>query len=194
MIASCVGFFLFLVFYLWPRFKELRTKRFKKRYFPAYEMLNLRHGKLTMIWPCLFMIRRTLFVVGVCFLVQYGALQIFLFLVPTIISMAVLASIKPLVDAPANRLEVFNSFTILLMIYCLMCFTPFAINPEARHLIGYVLVFLIASNIVLNIVIVSLNPVRQSCKRCKKRWAKRVQTKAKCILCFRKCLRLPPPI
>ena len=66
LIMSCGFLFIFVVFYLWPRFDQLKDKSIKSKFEPAYEMLNLRHGKGTMLWPILFMVRRVLFVVGVC--------------------------------------------------------------------------------------------------------------------------------
>jgi len=59
-------------------------------------MLNLRHGKATMLWPLAFMVRRMLFVVAVCFLIDYTEMQIIFFMVPTIASTAILAGVKPL--------------------------------------------------------------------------------------------------
>jgi len=81
-------------------------------------------------------------------------------MVPTLLSMAILASVKPLTDSLANQLEIFNSCMILLMIYCMMLFTPFVADPEMRHQIGYCLVLLTVLNIAFNILVVSHDPVR----------------------------------
>ena len=161
----------FTALYLWPRFARLRTKKFKKRFLPVYEMLNLRHGKATMLWPLMFMVRRALFVVAICALIQQTANQIFLFIIPTIASMAILAGVNPLESRPINRLEIFNSIMILMMGYCLMSFTPVVENPQSRYLMGFVMVFFTGLNILFNIVAVSLNPIRFSCIRFRVRWA-----------------------
>ena len=58
--------------------------------------------------------------------------------------MMVLAHFKPLITMQSNKLETYNSFTILTMIYCLMCFTELTLDPEARYTMGYVLVILTA--------------------------------------------------
>lgn len=70
MLASCVNLFFFVMLYLWPWFDELKSKEMK-RFKPAYEMLNLRHGKWTMLYPLVFMIRRLLFVFAVCILIDF---------------------------------------------------------------------------------------------------------------------------
>ena len=70
----CTILFFFVTFYLWPRFNLLNKKRFKKKFGAVYEMLQLRHGKWTMLWPIFFMIRRTIFVIAVCFLMEHTSL------------------------------------------------------------------------------------------------------------------------
>ena len=172
--VSCCGIlFLVIVGYLWPRFDRLKSKTIKRKFHPAYEMLNLRHGSLTFLWPVFFIVRRVLFVIGVCLLVKYTSLQLILFLCPTIAVMVILCTVKPLEDQPTNWMEIYNSIMILLMTYCLMCFTPFVLDAMARYTMGYVLVILTVKNIVVNIYFVARNPVRQSYLRCKVRWAKR---------------------
>ena len=78
-----------------------------------------------------------------------------MFMIPTVAVMTLLALVKPLADRQTNRMEVYNSFTLLCIAYCLLCFTPFAADPGARYQIGFALVFLTCQNIVVNIAIVS---------------------------------------
>lgn len=173
MISSCAFLFFFTAIYLWPRYDKLKTKEYRSRFHPIYEMLNLRHGKATLLWPLVFMLRRALFVVAVCVLIERIEMQIFLFMIPTLASMVILAWIKPLETSSANRLEVFNSCMILLMSYCLMSFTAMVEDPRARYEMGFIMVGLTGLNILINIVAVSIEPIRRSCMRCKVCWAKR---------------------
>ena len=71
LLICCVVLFLVTVGYLWPNFSKLKTRAFKSKFFPAYEMLNLRHGHWTMLWPVFFMARRALLVLGVILLIEY---------------------------------------------------------------------------------------------------------------------------
>ena len=71
LLAFCGISLLFVSCYLWPKFSQLRKKSFKKKYEPAYEMLNQRRGHWTMLWPIFFMLRRIIFVVAVCLLKEY---------------------------------------------------------------------------------------------------------------------------
>lgn len=96
-----------------------------------------------------------------------------LFMGPTLLSMVVLAGVHPLEDRPTNMMEVFNTCMVMMMIYCLLCFTPMALDAQARYTMGFVMVGLVGFNILANIVVVSKDPVRHSCMRCKMRWATR---------------------
>lgn len=96
-----------------------------------------------------------------------------LFLAPTIFNLSILAAIHPLEDLPTNQMEIFNSCMVMLMIYCLLCFTPLAVNPMARYIMGFVMIGLVAFNIIANIVVVSVNPVRKTYIRCKSLYARR---------------------
>lgn len=93
MLLCCTFLFFFVLLYLWPRFDQLRLKNMKKKFHPVYEMLNLRHGKWTMLFPLTFMVRRILFVVAVCFMIDYTEMQIMLFMGPSMFSLAILAGI-----------------------------------------------------------------------------------------------------
>ena len=136
-------------------------------------MLNLRHGHWTMLWPVFFFIRRLVFVIGVCGLSDNVVAQIYCFMAPTMAVLMLLALAKPLQNQQTNRLEVYNSFTLLSIAYCLMCFTNFALNAEARYDMGYILVALTIKNIVVNIFVVGSQPVRMCKLRCKSRWMRR---------------------
>ena len=151
----------------------------KKKCLPAYEMLNLRHGHWGMLWPIFFMVRRVLFVVGVCALIEYPVYQVFLFLLPTLAVMAVLALVRPLEDRTTNLLEIYNSFTILCMSYCLLCFTEFVLDPGARYQMGFVMVILTVKNICVNLYVVGSGPARMCKLRCKSRWLRRKQIQRK---------------
>ena len=44
LVACCAFLLFFVLFYIWPRFDKLKSKKIKRKFQPAYEMLNLRHG------------------------------------------------------------------------------------------------------------------------------------------------------
>ena len=73
---------------------------------------------------------------------------------PTLAVMILLGLVEPLSSRHQNRVEIFNNFMILVMSYCLISFTDYAPDPEARYTMGYGLVVLTIFNIVVNVWIV----------------------------------------
>lgn len=178
LLGICSVLFCFVTCYLWPKFGKLKTKKLKSKYRPAYEMIDLRHGHWTMLHPIFFMLRRVCFAVGVCVLHKYAAIQIFLLMGPTLAVMLILAGLKPLKGgSPINDLEIYNCVTLLCLTYCIMIFTSFGSEPEAKYTIGYFMVLIIYQNIIFNIFMVSKDPTRIMCIKCKLRWAKSGQLK-----------------
>ena len=173
VVAICLFLTGFTTCYLWPKFNKLKTKAIKKKYHPVYEMINLRHGFYTMLWPIMFLVRRILFVIAVCGVYNVVAIQLLMFMLPTMAVMMILALVKPLADLPTNRLEIYNSFSLLMMTYCIMCFTPFALDAEARYTMGYVMVILTVLNIGVNIYVIGKQPARMCKLKCKNRWRRR---------------------
>ena len=56
----------------------------------------------------------------------------------------------------------YNSYTILLLSYCLCCFTPFVLDANARYEVGFAMVFLTAQNILVNLIIIGKTPARRA--------------------------------
>ena len=139
-----------------------------------------------MLWPVFFMLRRIIFVLGVCGLIEYAVVQIMFYVVPTLFVLFIIGLVKPLESRAANRMEMYNTFTILTMSYCLMCFTQLALDPEARYTMGYILVGLTIKNLLVNISFVMKDPLRRFKLSCKVKWATRSQIKRKWKLRFQK--------
>ena len=66
-----------------------------------------------------------------------------------------LGQIEPLPTLYANRIEIYNSFSILLLIYCLLCLTQFVPDANARYQVGFGMIGLTGQNILVNIFIVT---------------------------------------
>ena len=80
----------------------------------------------------------------------------------------IIGQIEPLLDPFSNRLELYNNFTIIILAYCLMLFTEFVPSPLTRYDIGFVMIFLTAQNIAVNLAIIARSPIRQLILRCRR--------------------------
>ena len=175
--------FLFLVFYLWPRSKRLSKKKMRRKYGSAYEMINIRRrGTWSMFFPVFFFVRRMTFVWAVCMLYDNNVMQILFYMLPTLILMCHLGMVHPLRELRDNRIEMYNCFTIMCLSYCLMCYTPYVYDAEARYQIGFFMIGLIAQNLLVNIYLVGKDPLRMMILKCRHSFRNRKQIKAKWAL------------
>ena len=72
----------------------------------------------------------------------------------------VIGMLEPLVDPFTNKLELYNNFSIILLVYCLLLFTDFVPDALARYKIGYVMIFLTSQNIIVNLIFIGKDPIR----------------------------------
>ena len=89
--------------------------------------------QLKVTWCLAFFLRRIFFALGVLFLANYPVFQLALFIFSTLGVMIVIGMLEPLVDPFTNNLELYNSYSIIVLSYCLLLFTDFVPDPMARY-------------------------------------------------------------
>ena len=75
----------------------------------------------------------------------------------------------PLNSNFAVRMEVLNECTVLLLGYCMMCFTDFVPEPETRSHVGIFYMGFTAANVLVHIIFLILETsynLKLRCKRC----------------------------
>ena len=75
---------LFLVFFIWPRFKNLRKRHYRNKYGSMYEMVNLKGESTVLTWCLFFFLRRMLFVLGILVFDGIVVFQIMCLVYPTV--------------------------------------------------------------------------------------------------------------
>ena len=126
-----------------------------------YDMIDLRHKQRSaLLWCIFFLGRRIIFAIGVIFFIDYPFFQIVLFILPTLAVLIMVGLASPLETSFENNQELYNNFSILVVSYCLLCFTQFIPDPEMRYNMGYVMVLLTVQNIVVSLVIIVMSPIR----------------------------------
>ena len=132
LIIGCLAVPVITAFYLRPRFGQLNDSDMKERFGSIYEMINLESSNSAIIWPIVFCIRRAIFAVAVVF-TKNPVLQLMAFTYPTLAVVIILGYTHPLESQYANRVEMYDSVTVLLLSYCLFCFTEFVPDPNIRY-------------------------------------------------------------
>lgn len=159
--AQLVVLPIFIVAFIVPNFRLLKKSSFMEKYGAVYDMVNLKQkSRSVLLWPIFFIGRRILFALGVVFLLDYPTLQIYLFIFPTLAVLMMVGLAEPLQTPFENKSEVYNNFTILVLSYCLLCFTEFVPVPDMRYNMGYLMILLTVQNIVVSLVFIASDPVR----------------------------------
>ena len=89
-----------------------------------------------MVYPVSFFVRRILFALSAVYFSDLLWGQLALQMTISYFMVIYLLWYKPLESPIANKIEVMNECTIIVLIYCLMCFTDFVPSPETRSKIG----------------------------------------------------------
>ena len=136
-------------------------------------MVRVRRSQHAMLFPILFFLRRIIIAVAVIVLIDYPTCQIFLFILPTNMVLMHLGTFRPLITKADNNLEIYNSYTIFCLTYCLLCLTQYVSDGHARYQVGYAIVILTCQNILINIFIIGKTPIRKLFLKWRQRWRKR---------------------
>jgi hypothetical protein len=75
--------------------------------------------------------------------------------------LAYLGYVTPFNEPVINKLEIFNEVCILIICYHLFLLTDFIDNPETQYNVGWSLIFMTALNILMNLIIIVINAIRQ---------------------------------
>lgn len=103
-----------------------------------------KRSRWILLYPTLFFARRIALVGSVLLLQGFPLMQIVIQFAFSITMVSYLMLEMPLETSFANKMEVFNECTIVVLHYGLITFTDFVPDPAVRYLIGwcYIAVFL----------------------------------------------------
>ena len=101
-----------------------------------------------------FCIRRILFV-GLAFYCKSPSLQLLFTMLPNLFILMYKGSTRPMASRFSNNLEIFNEYCVASITFCLIWFTDWIENPKLQYLYGFVMILMIAINVVVNFLIVS---------------------------------------
>ena len=99
--------------------------------------------------------RRIIFVLAAIAFEKYPVGQIMMLIAPTIAIIIFIGQEEPLANKMSNRIDIYNNYFIVVVGYCLLCFTDFVPDPQARYTIGYGLIIITLGNVIVNLLIVS---------------------------------------
>lgn len=149
------GLPVFVVKFYKRNLDKLDETEFKEKYGSVYEGLRLNERdedeneirENSLFYPAFFLMRRLIFSVIAIFMESLIVFQLAVLFACTITSIIYLIWFQPFESKFANRMEVLNDITTLLLLYLLMTFTPWVDDSELRFKLGYVFIGVMSTNI-----------------------------------------------
>lgn len=126
------------------------SKPLKERFGDLYEGFKCEQ-KHCLQFPYFFLLRRLVLAYTVIFLAEYLFLQISLTFICSTALIIYFIHFKPYRDMFMNQIELFNEFTILMLVYFLWGFTDNVSDPELKWNFGMLYSVIIFFSLLINI-------------------------------------------
>jgi hypothetical protein len=178
LLICCLVIPIFTLAYIKPKYAQLEEYNIKSRFESIYEMIDLNQNPNAVLWCTLFCFRRAVFAFALIFTTN-PCLQLMAFCFPILAVIIMLGLISPLAEKFDNKIELYDSLTILLLSYCLFLFTDFVPDAFIRYQVGFFMIFLTAQNILINVYLMSKEPVKLLFEKLKYWWTNRERLKKK---------------
>jgi len=159
MFAFAVGVVVFpvwLTVFMIRNYDHLQQNKFKRAYLPAYQNIDLQNNRRALAQPIIYIARRLAIVLVSVLLADYIFVQIFTLIYMQLAVMSYNTQVQPFVTRQKFRNEMFNEITGLIVIYHLLTFTEFVVNPETRLEMGWSLNTFMIGNLLINIRLLAM--------------------------------------
>ena len=125
-----------------------------KRFKSVFEELNLKNStRSVLLFPVFFLVRRIMVAYAVVYLESFIS-QMVVWLVQTLLAFAVLHNGNVLQSATQRRLETMNEAIMLALLNLILCFTDWMEDEYMKYQIGFVVILLTCSQIVISIAVI----------------------------------------
>jgi hypothetical protein len=141
---------LILTIFLLVRLPTLGTAEMKKKYGNLTEGLDLSKGRVIVLSPINFLLRRQLLIAGVV-LIDYVVPQYCIVLFGVMVNFVSSGFFETRENSSLKLNDFFNEIIIVLTLYTMMCFTGFLTDPTRQLEVGYVSCLLVVAHLLINL-------------------------------------------
>jgi hypothetical protein len=127
----------------------------KERIEPFFEELDMRKGPIVIVHPIYFLLRRFLMAALVVYFRDSLISQVFFKAMSIIVAVNLIGNVQALHTPERRNLEYLNEIIIMLVLYTIICFSQFVPDPEARYMMGFVCIVIVASHLLINLWLIS---------------------------------------
>ena len=133
--------------------KKLYSQRFQQQFgsFTEVEYENSRFGDFYCI---LYMLRRLFYTLAIVHIRKSVSVIIFVFQIFSLMELVLIIKLQINIKSTFIWIRMLNELTILMISYSLIHFNDFFDFPDERSYIGYVMIAIVLSNILMNVFIV----------------------------------------
>ena len=149
----------------------------KRRYGAFFEGLLLDNGPYVLIYPFYFMLRRLLLALIVVIFRNFLWMQIFLKALTIITAVIILGEANYFETKFKHRMEYANEILVMLMLYNMICFSPFVPDIQTRSKMGYFCCVVEAFALAANLWLIMSSSVKGAIFKARVYFSKKAMTK-----------------
>ena len=124
-----------------------------EQYKTIFEDLRTDSGRISLLHPMFFLIRRFLMAVIVVVLRNHLIFQVMLKAF-SIIAAVIISGEISYSRSSKRRTEFLNETIIMFVLYTMICFSPFVPDPNAKQLMGYFCCLMVACHLLVNLYLI----------------------------------------
>ena len=146
---------LALMIHISCNFAKLSNDKVRRQFGQTYIDLDLREGRKSLLHPSFFLLRRfalaaTVFNGSVALIWQIAQM------VFQIIFQINILGARLLTDRQKERFEFFNESILMMVLYTMLCYSPWVSDVDVKSQIGYVTISIVTLHLVVNILNISV--------------------------------------
>eukprot|EP00347_Sterkiella_histriomuscorum_P020819 403336344 len=145
-------------YFLYYNHEKLKRESFAAKYQTLYEGLRI-DSQIAAQYQILNMIRKLIQITAFMIFDEYAFLQFFTLIFTSLGMIMYIILVKPFDDEFIYRMELFNEFTVIAIMYSMICFSEINQSDETKYDLGYFPIVLFALNFsvhILNLLIRAL--------------------------------------
>lgn len=125
-----------------------------------------------------FLLRRLLFAALIVFCGPSLVLQVFIADILSTLLLIFFISVKPMVDQWSNLMQIMNELVVLTCVWMMFVFSNYVPSAEVRYELAYFFLYLIAADVVLNVLYLVYSITTKVYRACRSKCARHIASKA----------------
>lgn len=151
---------------LFVNFDKLEDKDYRRKYGAFYENLNLKAGRVVLLYPTWYLIRRVLLVVSVLSTNDTVFWQLVIIQTSTLIQVIIVGAKVHVLPSERKR-DYFNETALMLLVYTLYFYTAYQTDLGLRVQLGYATILISILHLIISMVLILVSSISQGKFRCK---------------------------